>query len=119
MKREVIWLAVTGKMPCMFHAMTGLYCPGCGGTRAVKALLRGKVWLSVCYHPLVLYMAVVGVIFLISYLIYWKTGKEKFHLHLENSWIYVGLILIALNFLVKNYLLIGHGMDVLAMLPAV
>ena len=45
--------------PCLFHLMTGLYCPGCGGTRAVRALLRGDLAMSFQYHPLVLYMAAV------------------------------------------------------------
>ena len=29
--------------PCLFHALTGLYCPGCGGTRAVYQLLHGHI----------------------------------------------------------------------------
>ena len=28
---------------CPIHAVTGWYCPGCGGTRAIWALLRGDV----------------------------------------------------------------------------
>lgn len=30
-------------LPCYFHRWTGLYCPGCGGQRAVHALLHGHV----------------------------------------------------------------------------
>ncbi|MBR4253967.1 MAG: DUF2752 domain-containing protein [Lentisphaeria bacterium] len=28
---------------CMFHQWTGLYCPGCGSTRALSAMLHGDV----------------------------------------------------------------------------
>ena len=28
---------------CLFHEWTGLYCPGCGGTRALYALLHGDL----------------------------------------------------------------------------
>jgi hypothetical protein len=28
---------------CMFHEMTGLYCPGCGSTRALHCLLHGEL----------------------------------------------------------------------------
>jgi len=27
-------------LPCLFHQMTGLYCPGCGLTRAMHALVH-------------------------------------------------------------------------------
>ena len=30
---------------CLFHATTGLYCPGCGGLRGVHELLHGH-WLA-------------------------------------------------------------------------
>lgn len=29
--------------PCVFHKLTGLYCPGCGNTRALAALLHGDI----------------------------------------------------------------------------
>ena len=61
----------------MFLLMTGLYCPGCGGTRALKAFLRGEFLTSFRYHPLILYCACVAMIFLVSYLIYWKTKKPQ------------------------------------------
>jgi len=28
---------------CTFHAFTGLYCPGCGATRATHELLHGRL----------------------------------------------------------------------------
>ena len=32
--------------PCLFHTVTGYYCPGCGGTRAVCALFQGHFLIS-------------------------------------------------------------------------
>ncbi len=29
--------------PCLVHDITGLYCPGCGATRATHALMHGDV----------------------------------------------------------------------------
>lgn len=39
-EEAALWL---GKLSpgCLFHRITGLSCPGCGGTRAMQALLRG------------------------------------------------------------------------------
>ena len=37
------WVQATGLgVPCLFHALTGLYCPGCGVTRCANALLHGN-----------------------------------------------------------------------------
>lgn len=53
--------------PCLFHFITGLYCPGCGGTRAIRALFHGEILKSFCYHPFVLY-AVTAVMVEMGYL---------------------------------------------------
>ena len=53
-------------LPCIFHKLTGLYCPGCGGTRAVYWLLKGNVAYSLHYHSIVLYGAVLYVWYMLS-----------------------------------------------------
>lgn len=119
MEKQIWMLSLAGKLPCMFRMITGLYCPGCGGTRAVKALLQARPFVSFLYHPLVLYTALAALFFAGSRLIYWKTKNPRFRLYLENSYIYVGLGIIGLNFVVKNFVLLVMGVDLLAMLPAV
>lgn len=51
--------------PCSLYSLTGICCPGCGGTRAVESLLRGQWLQSARYHILVPYTAVVGGLFLL------------------------------------------------------
>ena len=42
----------SGLPACPFHAMTGLYCPGCGATRAVHALVHGDVVHALAMNPM-------------------------------------------------------------------
>jgi sulfite exporter TauE/SafE len=37
---------------CVFHAVTGLYCPGCGSLRALHQLLHGHVATALGYNCL-------------------------------------------------------------------
>lgn len=48
--------------PCPFHALTGLQCPGCGGTRALHALLHGDVGAAVRFNPL-LFVVMAAAVF--------------------------------------------------------
>lgn len=42
------------KPPCFFRAISGLYCPGCGTTRAVSAVLGGDLVTAARMNPLLL-----------------------------------------------------------------
>ena len=81
--------------PCLFHLLTGLYCPGCGGTRAVRAMAAGNLRLSFQYHPLVLYTAAVLTVELLSLFVYIAAG------------------IIVVNWIGKNVLLVFFGIDLL------
>jgi hypothetical protein len=51
--RHPTWLEGHG-VPCFFHQFTGLYCPGCGGTRAVILLSRGDILGALRMNPFTL-----------------------------------------------------------------
>ncbi len=92
-------------VPCFLLEVLGIYCPGCGGTRAVIALTQGKFLLSLWYHPLVLYAIVIFGGFMVTHTLErWKLFAVrgwKFH-----SWyLYGALVLLGINFVVKNILL--------------
>ncbi|TQI94126.1 uncharacterized protein DUF2752 [Amycolatopsis cihanbeyliensis] len=76
-------LAVTGAalgtgvlvIPCWFHALTGLDCPFCGGSRALGALLHGDPVAAIGYNAFaVLVLLPVAVVVLVA-LARWEVGR--------------------------------------------
>jgi hypothetical protein len=45
---------------CLFHTVTGLYCPGCGSLRALHALVHGHPWRAFRLNPLLFVAALAG-----------------------------------------------------------
>ena len=48
---------------CPFHALTGFYCPGCGGTRSMTALLHGHLLLALHENPAVPALLLMALLF--------------------------------------------------------
>lgn len=104
-------------MPCMFHQVTGLYCPGCGGTRAAAALVQGKWLLSFFYHPIVPYTAVIYIWYMASHSIQrFSGGKVKIAMGYRDAYLWIALVLVAVNFLIKNAALLLFHQDILTAL---
>lgn len=107
-------------IPCLFHLLTGLYCPGCGGTRAVWYLLHGQILKSLQYHPLVLYGALIVAAELAAYWIAGRRGRVRdvsasFRRY---EWeVLIGTVILVLNWILKNYMLVFRGVDLLAERP--
>lgn len=105
-------------LPCLVNSMFGIYCPGCGGTRAVSALLHGDFPTSFLFHPLVPYAAIVGGWFLISQSLE-RLSKHKIRIGMKyrDSYVWAALGILVLNFVVKNLLLIVWNIDLLKSVP--
>ena len=51
--------------PCIFHKLTGFYCPGCGSLRALHQILHGNLVRAFGLNPLmVLSLPFLGYVFL-------------------------------------------------------
>ncbi|OZE92195.1 DUF2752 domain-containing protein [Rhodococcus sp. 15-2388-1-1a] len=48
-------------LPCPFHALTGLWCPGCGTTRALGDLTRGDLAAAASSNVVAVVLAVGAV----------------------------------------------------------
>ena len=89
--------------PCIFHRVTGYYCPGCGGTRAVMAFVRGRWFTSFLYHPLVLYLAILFMFFMATNTIQIiGHGKCNIGMKYHDIYVYAMVGIIVVNWIVKN-----------------
>jgi hypothetical protein len=55
---------------CPVYRYLHLYCPGCGSTRALAALLHGRVIEAMHYNPL--FVALVPLSLAFAVIVYWK-----------------------------------------------
>jgi hypothetical protein len=79
----LVLASVGFRIACPIHALTGFYCPGCGSTRAVKAVLNGD--LPLAFHDNALLM--VSPVVLASGLLIEKYSQKRI-------WLYVFLSIV-------------------------
>ncbi len=87
-------------IPCLFHKITGFYCPGCGITRMLFSLIELNFYQAFRYNPLTFILLLLFLIYKIIYLI----GLIIYHHKLKiNSLIYYLLIIITIGFgIIRN-----------------
>ena len=88
--------------PCLFHRLTGWYCPGCGMTRAAHALLHGHLGAALRDNALVTVALPAGLSLGI-----WKwwargTGRARGNWAWRPAWIWWLLIGVGAFGIVRN-----------------
>ena len=86
-----------------------VYCPGCGGTRALIALAHGQIGEALrCHLPVVAALALAAA-YLLTQTVWRLRGRRGWTLHYRPWWtaLLVGLFLV--NCLARNVLWLGFG----------
>jgi hypothetical protein len=88
---------------CPIYVAFHLECPGCGGTRALAALLHGHVGEALRSNALVTLMLPLAVGY--GCLLYWRFLRRQSipWPHLPSAAIYVGLIVAAVFTVQRNF----------------
>jgi hypothetical protein len=89
--------------PCIFYSTFHLYCPACGNTRSVNALLYGDILTSLRYNIIPI------LLFLLLFLVYiefatYSFGKQKRILPRRLSFYLIGIGLIVLYLIIRNFI---------------
>jgi len=97
--------------PCTLYDLTGLYCPGCGGTRALGFLLHGDIIKSFIYHPVIPYTAALVLCYVISHTLnIFTKGKVKAMLF-RPIYFYIMIAIIVVQCIVKNAIVLIGGIQ--------
>lgn len=111
--RWMILFKIIKSMPCFFKEVTHFYCPACGGTRSVIALLHGNIQRAFLCNPTVVYTVVLFLWCMIGYLIKKITGKEKRIMKPRLWMLIIGCILFFGFAVIRNIMVYQFGYDYL------
>ena len=103
----IIYINKFIKIPeCAVYNTLGIYCPGCGATRAVYSLYNGEILKSIYYNPIILYLVVVDFWYLITEGIAKILKKDnKFFVKNIKIYLYLALIILLINWGIKLLML--------------
>jgi len=79
---------------CVFHELTGLYCPGCGAARAFHALVHGEFLKALDFNPLLVISLPVVITMVILEIVGWFRNRRYGIFHMWQAVALVALIVV-------------------------
>lgn len=72
----ILFVRTTGGVPCPFFLISGLYCPGCGSTRAIFSLLELDIRSAFSYNAFAAILLPLVAIYIVCSLVsYVRRGR--------------------------------------------
>lgn len=79
-------------LPCPSYTLLHIYCPGCGSTRAVGALMHGDVLLSLRQNPAIVVMLLLAVLYYLEFAL--KVWGVRFRIPLLHNMKFISALLV-------------------------
>jgi hypothetical protein len=87
---------------CVFHEITGLNCPGCGGLRATHQLLHGHLREAFALNPLFFVLMPVLGWYALAEALRATTGRTLSHPFKHPVWLWMLLALVLVFSIARN-----------------
>lgn len=104
----LIWIAdCTGMhelMECKLKAYVGVDCPGCGGTRALKSLLKGDILTAIYYNAFAVYGAIVYGLFFITQTLQRATRGKIAGMKFRMVYLWIAILILIVQYALKLFI---------------
>lgn len=91
------------KIPCIFHMLTGFWCPGCGITRSINALFHGHILASLRYNPAPFIIIIFILLFYIQKILQ-INGVKKRILPADEKYLLIICFAMIFYYLIRNFI---------------
>ena len=89
-------------IPCIFHEITGLHCPGCGITRMIISILQLNLYQAFRYNMLIFVLFPFFLVLLFDYGISYFIKKEPLYKKVSRIVWYIVIFLLIVFGILRN-----------------